>query len=99
VPAFLVVYALAAMAAFGRAPILLQALHSAAAMYLAWHYTGQTWGTMAAFASTTGLRFDATARRLIGVNLVALLVWHATWSAQLLYRLLGSALFNPIYAA
>lgn len=99
VPAFLISYALVATAVHNRAPILLQVLHTVATMYLAWHYTGQTWGTMSAFAQTAGLRFDATARRLIGINLIALLAWHATWSASLIYRLIGPTLFNAIYAA
>ena len=99
VPAFLIAYAVVATAAYSRAPILLQALHTVATMYLAWHYTGQTWGTMSAFAQTAGLRFDDTARRLIGANLIALLAWHATWSARLIYRLIGPTLFASIYAA
>lgn len=98
VPLGLLAYAAAAILLYGRAPILLQALHAVAAMYLAWHYTGQTWGTMSAFAGTEGLRFDAQARRLIGLNLLALLAWHATWSASLIHRLIGPALFAPIYA-
>lgn len=99
VPALLIAYAAVAMALHGRAPILLQALHAAAAMYLAWHYTGQAWGAMSAFARIEGLRFDDAARRLIGANLVALLAWHATWSASIIYQLIGPALFNPIYGA
>lgn len=99
VPVFLIAYAVVATLIYGRAPILLQALHAAAAMYLAWHYTGQTWGTMAVFAHTENLRFDAVARRLIGVNLMLLLVWHATWSASLIHRLIGAESYTRIYAA
>jgi hypothetical protein len=98
VPVLLIAYATVAILVYSRAPILLQAFHSVAAMYLAWHYTGQAWGAMATFAHTEGLRFDALARRLIGANLIALLAWHATWSANLIHRMIGPSLFNPIYA-
>lgn len=99
VPAFLVVYAVAAAALCGRAPALFNVFHAVAAMYLAWHYTGQAWGMMAAFSRVEGVRFDALSRGLVRANLLALLVWHATWSAHIVSKMIGPARFMPIYQA
>jgi len=47
--------------------------------YLAWHYTGQTWGMMVAFSHLDGARFDRTEYWLIRGGLRILLVWHLAW--------------------
>ncbi len=59
--------------------ILLIAFFAVASGYLAWHYTGQTWGMMAAFTHLQGARFDATETRLIKGGLRILLCWHLAW--------------------
>ena len=53
-----------------------------AAFYLAWHYTGQTWGMMAVFAQLSGLSFTPMERMVFRYCLRVLLVWHVVWGAQ-----------------
>jgi hypothetical protein len=99
VPAGLCVYALVAAAALDRAPMLLKVFHAAATVYLAWHYTGQAWGTMAAFAGMEGTPFDEKGRLLMRANMCALLAFHAVWAASLVARLVGPEIFEPLYKA
>ncbi len=99
VPAVLAAYALAATLLYGRWPWLLRGFHAASSVYLAWHYAGQTWGTMAAFAHVDGVRVEARARSLIRANLTVLLVWHAWWAAGLLIPVLGAGRFEAVYQA
>lgn len=47
--------------------------------YLAWHYTGQTWGMMASFSFLSGAGFNDTERKLIRTGLRILLAWHLVW--------------------
>lgn len=47
--------------------------------YLAWHYTGQTWGMMSSFSRLRGIRFDRTEYWLIRGGLRILLCWHLAW--------------------
>ena len=54
----------------------------AAAIYLAWHYTGQIWGMVASFSFLGGSRLDDIERRLIRSGLRVLLVWHVMWGIQ-----------------
>lgn len=58
------------------------ALMLIAHFYLAWHYTGQAWGMVAAFAYVDGIRMDETERRMIRSGLRLLLVWHLVWASQ-----------------
>jgi hypothetical protein len=51
-------------------------------LYLAWHYTGQAWGMVAAFAYVDGIRMDETERRMIRSGMRLLLVWHVVWASQ-----------------
>lgn len=83
VPAGLIAYATAAALFYSREPLFFYAFHAAASIYLAWHYTGQAWGTMAAFAHVEGTRFDEGARGLARSNLRVLLAWHALWAVHL----------------
>lgn len=50
--------------------------------YLAWHYTGQAWGMVAAFAYVDGIRMDETERRMIRLGMRLLLVFHVVWASQ-----------------
>ena len=47
--------------------------------YLAWHYTGQTWGMMASFSFLTGAGIKDGERTLIRTGLRVLLAWHLVW--------------------
>ena len=99
VPAFLIAYVVVATVLYGRAPALARIFHAAASIYLAWHYTGQSWGAMASFAHVEGIRFDAVSRGLVRANMTVLLVWHAAWSANLVAKMVGPARFMPVYEA
>ena len=50
-----------------------------AALYLAWHYTGQTWGVMMIFCHLEGVRFTQVERQVIRAGFRALIVWHVIW--------------------
>lgn len=53
-----------------------------AAFYLAWHYTGQAWGMIAAFSRLSGLELTSGERFVVRAGLRSLLVWHVVWGAQ-----------------
>jgi hypothetical protein len=61
----------------------LTAFFAVASGYLAWHYTGQTWGMMVAFTHLNGSRFDRTEYWLIRGGLRILLCWHLAWFLHL----------------
>lgn len=79
VPAFLFMYCVFALMVSGRSMAFIDALTVGAGAYLAWHYTGQTWGMMAAFSILDGNPFSPRERRLVQVALRILLVWHVSW--------------------
>jgi len=97
VPAFLVVYAALAALLFEREPLFFHAFHAAAAMYLAWHYTGQAWGMMAAFARIEQVRFDDASRGLLRANLRVLLAFHVVWSVHIVAAKMGFARYADLY--
>lgn len=47
--------------------------------YLAWHYTGQTWGMMASFSFLDGAPFKDHERTWVRTGLRVLLAWHFIW--------------------
>lgn len=55
-----------------------------AALYLAWHYTGQTWGVMMSFARLSGLKLSETERLLLRNGLRIMIAWHVVWGLQTL---------------
>lgn len=50
-----------------------------AALYLAWHYTGQTWGVMMIFARLSGMSFNPIERMILRNGFRALIAWHVIW--------------------
>jgi hypothetical protein len=58
-------------------PVLLMAF--VGQFYLAWHYTGQAFGMVSAFAILDGFRFSPLERKLLLLNVRVLLVWHISW--------------------
>lgn len=78
VPLLLAIYMILAFALYPRTTshTLLNLLSHAAAIYLAWHYTGQAWGMMASFAYLGGVPFSKTERTLLRSVLRLFLAWH-----------------------
>lgn len=55
-----------------------------AALYLAWHYTGQAWGVMMVFAHLTGASFAKPERLVLKLGLKVLIAWHVVWGLETL---------------
>jgi hypothetical protein len=53
-------------------------------LYLAWHYTGQTWGVMMVFSHLTGLKLTAAERLILRSGLRVLIAWHVIWGLETL---------------
>lgn len=51
-----------------------------APIVLAWHYTGQSWGTTACFAHLSGFRMTPKQRLLIRGGFFSLFVYHVAWA-------------------
>lgn len=51
-----------------------------APIVLAWHYTGQSWGTTACFAHLEGFRISPIQRRLVRGGFLALFLYHIAWA-------------------
>lgn len=83
VPGLLVIYGVVALALHHELPELLIALQGVAAIYLAWHYTGQAWGMMAVFGHVDGLHWSARERTLLRAGLRLLLAWHVLWALRI----------------
>lgn len=65
-----------------------------ASFYLAWHYTGQTWGVMMSFARISGLRLTPNERLILRMGLRTLIFWHVVWGLQTLPDLPVIAVFQ-----
>lgn len=78
VPALLVAYGVLTVLVFLRTSSLglFDVLDHLAAVYLAWHYTGQSWGMTASFAYIGGVRFTNLERALVKNVFRMLLTWH-----------------------
>lgn len=82
VPGFLILYCAFALAVSERSMAFIDVLTVGAGAYLAWHYTGQTWGMMAAFSHLDGNPFSERERNIVRAALRILLVWHVTWISR-----------------
>ncbi len=94
-PLLLVVYALGALGALAVNPALtlpVQILIATASVYLALHYTGQTWGMMASFAYLDSIRFTPGQKSTLRLSLKAMAAWHALWAIRLLWTPDGATL-------
>src|SRR5262245_4004550 len=89
VPLALGVYTLFAFAMWRSQPVHNLAMQWIAAIYLARHYTGQTWGMMASFAFVEGVRFTTLERWLVRSGLNLMMVWHMSWAAAGLSKLMA----------
>jgi hypothetical protein len=79
-PLALGAYAVFAVAWSPTDPLYVRLLAMVAALYLARHYTGQTWGMMASFSHVAGVPFDARERQLCQRGLDLMMVWHMVWA-------------------
>lgn len=78
----------AAVAAYGifavvRSPftsVHVDFLTLVAGVYLARHYTGQTWGMMASFGHVSGVTIAAREKRIFQLSLDAIMMWHISWA-------------------
>ncbi|MZR14259.1 hypothetical protein GQE99_14655 [Maritimibacter sp. DP07] len=55
-----------------------------AALYLAWHYTGQAWGVMMTFAHLSDLQINSRERLMLRGGFRVLILWHVVWGIQTL---------------
>jgi len=63
-------------------PTTVGLLFAAAAVYLAWHYTGQAWGMTVAFGWIAGIRYDLDERLMIRGGYRMWLAWHVAWALK-----------------
>ena len=78
-PVALGVYCLVAMVVAPYSELPLNLAFFVAGAYLAWHYTGQTWGMMATFSYLGGAPFEDSEKTWIRTSLRLLLTWHVVW--------------------
>jgi hypothetical protein len=81
-PALLAGYALLAIVMSPQSQVWGGVLFVAGGLYLARHYTGQTWGMMASFSHVEDAGFVEVERRLIRGGLNLLMLWHVAWAAD-----------------
>jgi hypothetical protein len=100
VPAALVAVGLAGhLAADGASLVhgrVVATLGAVAAVYLAWHYTGQAWGMTASFLWIAGLRPEPLERMLIRSGYRLWLAWHAVWAVTMLRGTFPAAIEEPV---
>ena len=53
-----------------------------AAFYLAWHYTGQSWGLIASFSHLSNTNWSHQEKKIIYLSIKILIAWHVIWGAQ-----------------
>jgi hypothetical protein len=95
VPAILLAYIALALWEAQSSPVFVTILVAVSSAYLAWHYTGQTWGMMASYTYLEGASFAQSERRLIRTGLRILLAWHVTWF--LFTQLRNPDVVRPLY--
>ena len=83
-PFGLLSYCMAAMLLNSSVPWLISAAVIVASLYLALHYTGQTWGMMASLAFIDTVRFSDRQKRLFRQSLNFLLLWQVVWGLSVL---------------
>jgi hypothetical protein len=79
-PLALAIYCVFAVVRSPSDPVHVHLLSLTAGVYLARHYTGQTWGMMASFSHVAGVPFEPGERRLCQWGLDLMMVWHMVWA-------------------
>jgi hypothetical protein len=83
-PIILVAYCIIAIAFGDKEPLLVSSLLVLASLYLALHYTGQTWGMMSSLAYLEGVRFNDFEKKYFRLSLKFLMWWQVLWSLRIL---------------
>jgi hypothetical protein len=76
------VFALNAAASSPSSDIYINLLYLALGVYLAFHYTGQTWGMMASFSFIDGAAFNQYERKIFVNTLRYLCFWQIIWTLK-----------------
>lgn len=85
-PLGLGLYAAFAVGTWSTYSVHLLLLQWTASLWLARHYTGQTWGMMASFSYVDGVAFTPRERALLRWGLHLAMVWHMLWLAMNMAR-------------
>jgi hypothetical protein len=85
VPGILVACCITAVIASRWTDVPVSVLLTASSTYLAWHYTAQAWGMIAAFTYLEGGSFEPRERHLVRGSLYILMAWHVVWFFYLGY--------------
>jgi hypothetical protein len=80
-PLALGAFGLFAVAMSPATAVYVNLLSLVAGLYLARHYTGQTWGMMASFSHIEGVAFAPAERRVCQLALDLIMGWHLVWAA------------------
>lgn len=83
-PLVLSAYCIAAVAVAETAPFMVSSLLIVTSLYLALHYTGQTWGMMSSLAFVDGIKFEPVQRKFFRMSLRLLIGWQVFWSLTIL---------------
>lgn len=83
-PLVLFSYCIAAVILGAREPMLVSGLLVLSSLYLALHYTGQTWGMMSSLAFIDGVRFNEFQKKYFRLSLKCLMIWQVLWSLRIL---------------
>lgn len=76
---------------------VIRALMVTASVYLALHYTGQTWGMMASFGYIHELRFTNIERQIFRACLRTMAAWHIGWALVHLPSDYKSSSLTPVF--
>ena len=99
-PALMLTYSIWALSVADSQPLAVQAIFITTALYLALHYTGQTWGMVAAFSHLAGIKIARVDRLIIRSALRLLMLWQILWAVQLIDSLpLVWRSYFPIFQA
>ena len=79
IPLILLVYGIFATISSAHNDFFVSTLTFTAGAYLAWHYTGQTWGMIAVFSRMTGSAFSDRERMWVRLGLKFFLAFHLWW--------------------
>ena len=99
-PLLMLGYAIWALSVADIYPLAVQGIFVTTAFYLALHYTGQTWGMIAAFSHLNAIKIPPVYRSQLRLALKLLMLWQILWALQLIDNLpLVWRSYFPIFQA